>query len=737
MATTIKLKNGSGAPLAGDLVQGEPALDLTNKRLYTENASGTVIEVGTNPTSLTTGTFTSTGIDDNATSTAITIDSSGDVGFNTASPNLHGWAKAVTLDTATNAGYELGQSGTKYGAFALQADGRVQITNFTANPLTFQTNNTEQMRIDSSGNVGIGTPTTTATRLTATTATANHVGLLVENSNTADSFGMVVKAGNDANDYTADFRKRDNTNIMRIRGDGNVGIGTTSPITPLDVFGKQRIYLNNTNVGNASSLQLTQDGTGDAAISFLIGATTEWLAGVDNSDSDKFKISNITGGSDFTATGMTIDSSGNVGIGTASPSAKLDISGAAPVLELTDTGSTASYGWQPTANDLRLFDFNASLERLRIDSSGNVGIGTTSPNATLAFGGSSDVAFNTSLGSTGTYGQIKAFNTLAPSNPATNIRFIRDVASVGNDGAICFDTVNTERMRIDSSGKLLVGKTSSSITTAGTEITSSSLLQSVSDTSTNLATNGGAALNLCNTSATNGNFSNIGGYNSNGLVVSQMNFINLNHASRTGAITLSTHDGTSLNEAMRIDSSGRVGIGTTSPNAKLTVDGQGAFGSADASGNGIYLYVSGALSDNSYMSRSSSGTGTTTWYIGNQSITTSSDVRLKDNIVDSERNAVEIINNLRVVDHTWNDPSDQSVNNKNSRGVWTGLIAQEAVEHIPWLVNRPLEDVDENGYENYWHMDYGYAVPLLIKAIQEQQAMIEILQAEVAALKGA
>jgi hypothetical protein len=446
---------------------------------------------------------------------------------------------------------------------------------------------------------------------------------------------MVVKAGNDANDYTADFRKRDNTNIMRIRGDGNVGIGTTSP------------------------------------------------------------------------------------------SAKLDISGAAPVLELTDTGSTASYGWQPTSNDLRLFDFNTSLERLRIDSSGNVGIGTSSPSFLIEAYGATNASTGWNAG-----GTVTGFAQANTSNG--DFRF-----GTTTSHAVGFYINGTERMRIDSSGKLLVGKTSSSITTAGTEITSSSLLQSVSDTSTNLATNGGAALNLCNTSATNGNFSNIGGYNSNGLVVSQMNFINLNHASRTGAITLSTHDGTSLNEAMRIDSSGRVGIGTTSPNAKLTVDGQGAFGSADASGNGIYLYVSGALSDNSYMSRSSSGTGTTTWYIGNQSITTSSDVRLKDNIVDSERNAVEIINNLRVVDHTWNDPSDQSVNNKNSRGVWTGLIAQEAVEHIPWLVNRPLEDVDENGYENYWHMDYGYAVPLLIKAIQEQQAMIEILQAEVAALKGA
>lgn len=59
--TTIKLKNGSGAPAASDLVQGEPALDLTNKRLYTEDSGGTVIEVGTNPTTLSSGDITSTG----------------------------------------------------------------------------------------------------------------------------------------------------------------------------------------------------------------------------------------------------------------------------------------------------------------------------------------------------------------------------------------------------------------------------------------------------------------------------------------------------------------------------------------------------------------------------------------------------------------------------------------------------------------------------------------------------
>jgi hypothetical protein len=51
MATTIVTKSGSGAPTTNDLIAGELAVDLTNKRLYTENSSGTVLELGTNPAS--------------------------------------------------------------------------------------------------------------------------------------------------------------------------------------------------------------------------------------------------------------------------------------------------------------------------------------------------------------------------------------------------------------------------------------------------------------------------------------------------------------------------------------------------------------------------------------------------------------------------------------------------------------------------------------------------------------
>lgn len=47
--TILKLRKGSGIPEASDLAQGEPALDLTDKRLYTKDSGGNIVEVGTNP----------------------------------------------------------------------------------------------------------------------------------------------------------------------------------------------------------------------------------------------------------------------------------------------------------------------------------------------------------------------------------------------------------------------------------------------------------------------------------------------------------------------------------------------------------------------------------------------------------------------------------------------------------------------------------------------------------------
>ena len=94
MATTIKLKNGSGAPAASDLVQGEPALDLTNNRLYSENSSGSVVEIGTNPTSLSingtaiTSTAAELNILDGVTSTATELNILDGVTSTTAELNI-------------------------------------------------------------------------------------------------------------------------------------------------------------------------------------------------------------------------------------------------------------------------------------------------------------------------------------------------------------------------------------------------------------------------------------------------------------------------------------------------------------------------------------------------------------------------------------------------------------------------------------------------------------------------
>jgi hypothetical protein len=76
MATTIVTKSGSGAPTASNLVAGELAVDLTNGRLYTENSSGTVLELGLNPSGNVdvTGTVTATG-----TSVFANLDISGDI----------------------------------------------------------------------------------------------------------------------------------------------------------------------------------------------------------------------------------------------------------------------------------------------------------------------------------------------------------------------------------------------------------------------------------------------------------------------------------------------------------------------------------------------------------------------------------------------------------------------------------------------------------------------------------
>jgi len=125
---------------------------------------------------------------------------------------------------------------------------------------------------------------------------------------------------------------------------------------------------------------------------------------------------------------------------------------------------------------------------------------------------------------------------------------------------------------------------------------------------------------------------------------------------------------------------------------------------------------------------SSTGAGSAALYIGNQQITTSSDIRIKRNVSDTGIDALSLLDGLRVVDFEWDDPTDTAVVNRNSRGRWTGMIAQETVDVVPWIINAPRNITSmeiDYASENIWNVEYHNLVPVLVKAIQEQQDVID------------
>jgi hypothetical protein len=154
-------------------------------------------------------------------------------------------------------------------------------------------------------------------------------------------------------------------------------------------------------------------------------------------------------------------------------------------------------------------------------------------------------------------------------------------------------------------------------------------------------------------------------------------------------------------------------------------------GSADGvwiGSGGLYI---GVYNGDNQIIDASTGGGSSTLYIGNQAITTSSDRRLKTNIVDSSLNAVDALNHLRVTDFNWDDPSDTSFNNRNARGLWTGMIAQEVVGHLPFAVNAPRDEsgVIDHDYDSPWSIDPLALCGVLVKAVQELSSRIAALEA--------
>jgi hypothetical protein len=255
-------------------------------------------------------------------------------------------------------------------------------------------------------------------------------------------------------------------------------------------------------------------------------------------------------------------------------------SAASPSLKFTGDPNTGLYS--PGADQVAISTNGTG--RLFVDASGNVGVGTSTPQGLLdVYGtGNTTVRISGSSGGGGDVSQIDFFRI--GSNVTSSIKAIRS----GNNesGALTFLTAssgtNTERMRLDSSGRLGLGTSTPS---ARLNIVGSFSQQLIlQDVTTNSSNKGGTfnSAHYTNTeepvlvsagfSTSTDNICSYGGGWSSGNAATTLIFYT--------AANNTTVSGT---ERLRIDSSGRVGIGTTSPNESLEVAGNIHVSGADRS----------------------------------------------------------------------------------------------------------------------------------------------------------
>ena len=314
----------------------------------------------------------------------------GDVGIGTESPS-----SLLHLESASSPTLRIKDTTQGATLLAFSQDSNSHIGTYSNHPLVFDTNSAERIRIDASGNVGIGTAspdalldigTNNIITLDDTGSSTGFVGFGAYNNGTTNiaqgfsyyGFGLEIDRPNQNisfNSYASSGVTTGGTNILVLKRDGNVGIGTDSPDTKLTVSGE--ILSENSNGGYFISTRVPS-GSSRPTLNFYGTA---------------LDINYATGYAGVGAsTAVSILTNGNVGIGTTTPSTILDVGdgqiSGVDVLYGDSSNSLLLAGYDKNSLASSFIGFytangTSSGERMRIDASGNVGIGTATPSSNL------------------------------------------------------------------------------------------------------------------------------------------------------------------------------------------------------------------------------------------------------------------------------------------------------------------------------------------------------------------
>ena len=382
-------------------------------------------------------------------------------------------------------------------------------------------------------------------------------------------------------------------------------------------------------------------------------------------------------------------------------------------IDLQNTGGDVAGKWNVQANSgaqvggsagscFGIYSYNASAYRLWINASGNVGIGTTSPGASLTVaGGRAQITGNTAP-SSGT-----GLELFYDGTGAGTLAFARGTGYIPNfmDGSqLQFFTSSSERMRITSGGQVLIGQTAASGSTNG--------IYFRPGIESGFIVTSDVALQLSRLGTTGDIQTFFSGTTKLGKIAVNSSYFTFESANN-GGIT--------------VTSSGDVVINSTSPSSSAKFN---VFFS-DNTNNGQIIRETTGNPSVGYLLFNSNGTQTGS-IIRNASsnavlYVTSSDYRLKEDL--KEFNALELISKIKTYNFKWKDSEDRM----------NGVLAHELQEILPFAVSGKKDEVNKDGTIKPQGVDYSMVVSTVVKSIQEivdkYDNKISILEAQIEELK--